>query len=380
MLATARTGADQTALARAKTALVDGFIQAGAERIEIPHLFRGDLLLDLYGEDLRARAFIYSDAERGNELCLRPDFTIPIALDYGTHGWGQERTYCYAGPVFRRQPSGQARPVEYVQAGIERFGDQNRIASDVWVFDQLAKGIARLTDIETNVLIGDLAIPFAALDSLDMPPARRAALRRHFWRPKRFQDLVRRAVTLSDVSDERQALLASQAAGGANAVAERATKAGEPVGLRNLADIAARVEQIANEQQAPRMPKADADLLSQIMGVKGPAHEALATLRGVCRGVGQALDDAIDGFAERLSALAGAGHDTAHMQYDAGFGRNLEYYDGFVFEIRGPGGQAHPPLAGGGRYDLLPQRMGSVENVPAIGGIIRPEAVLEIAR
>ena len=52
--------------------------------------------------------------------------------------------------------------------------------------------------------------------------------------------------------------------------------------------------------------------------------------------------------------------------------------DIFVFEFRVAGGEVHPPLAGGGRYNAMTVRLGAPEAVPAIGGIIRPEAVLEV--
>ena len=68
------------------------------------------------------------------------------------------------------------------------------------------------------------------------------------------------------------------------------------------------------------------------------------------------------------------------MSFDAAFGRNLEYYEGFVFEITAPadsGKQSDlPPLAGGGRYDAMTQRLGAAQPIPAVGGMIRPEALL----
>ena len=37
------------------------------------------------------------------------------------------------------------------------------------------------------------------------------------------------------------------------------------------------------------------------------------------------------------------------IAFTAHFGRNMEYYTGFVFELRG---KENPELAGGGRYDI----------------------------
>ena len=103
------------------------FQDGGAVPLDLPLLYPGEELLNLYGEDLRTRAFVHGDAERGEELCLRPDFTVPVALVHRDGGWDREAAYTYQGPVFRRQ-SETDRPVEYLQTGIEavRRGRQSR--------------------------------------------------------------------------------------------------------------------------------------------------------------------------------------------------------------------------------------------------------------
>ena len=51
--------------------------QAGALPVETPILQPAETLLDLYGEEIRARAYVTSDALRGEQM-LRPDFTVPV--------------------------------------------------------------------------------------------------------------------------------------------------------------------------------------------------------------------------------------------------------------------------------------------------------------
>jgi ATP phosphoribosyltransferase regulatory subunit len=78
----------------------------------------------------------------------------------------------------------------------------------------------------------------------------------------------------------------------------------------------------------------------------------------------------------RLAAFSAVGLDVAAIAFDAAFGRNLEYYSGFVFEVITPGRPDLPPLAGGGRYDAMTGRLGAPGTVPAVGAMIRPEAAL----
>ena len=73
----------------------------GAMRVEPAALQPADVLLDLYGEDIRARAFVTRD--EGAEMMLRPDFTVPIVRLHMDAG-AEPARYVYCGPVWRRRP------------------------------------------------------------------------------------------------------------------------------------------------------------------------------------------------------------------------------------------------------------------------------------
>lgn len=376
MLGRSRQGQALSALQGALATLAQLFEAEGHAPVQVPHLYLGETMLDLYGEDLRARAFLIPDAERGNELCLRPDFTVPVALAHGSAGWERQAAYGYQGPVFRRQEPGLGRPVEYLQAGVERFGDPDPVAADAGVFALLWRGLAAL-GVTPEATVGDLSIPFALLDALEMPAARRSALRRHFWRPARFQALVARACRPPEASEARKVLVAAvEGPSPAASVASLMLSAGEPVGARGADEVVERARRLAAEAAEPPMSVADARLIADVLAVKGPAPQAAERLRAIAGAAGVGIGPAIHRFEARLAALESEGIDTARLGFDAAFGRNLEYYDGFVFEMRAPGGAVHPPLAGGGRYDAMTVRLGAGCRVPAVGGMIRPEAAL----
>ncbi len=86
-----------------------------------------DIFLDLAGEDLRRRLFL-TTGEDGQELCLRPDFTIPIARHYlETGDAGRTAAFSYVGQVFRHRP-GQLG--ETMQAGVESIGRTDEEQAD----------------------------------------------------------------------------------------------------------------------------------------------------------------------------------------------------------------------------------------------------------
>ncbi|MEZ5839407.1 MAG: ATP phosphoribosyltransferase regulatory subunit [Hyphomicrobiales bacterium] len=101
--------------------------ERGSIMVDPPLLQPADVFLDLAGEDLRRRLFLTQGPD-GAELCLRPDFTIPVCRLHLDGGAADRRAeYGYVGPIFRHRASSSG---EVTQAGIESFGRIDREAAD----------------------------------------------------------------------------------------------------------------------------------------------------------------------------------------------------------------------------------------------------------
>ena len=95
--------------------------------------------------------------------------------------------------------------------------------------------------------------------------------------------------------------------------------------------------------------------------------------------VGFVIGGVADHFDQRLEALARRGVDVDTLEFETSFGRTtLEYYDGFVFGFTAAARLDLPPLATGGRYDALTRVLGQGVSAPAVGAVIRPEAVVAL--
>src|SRR5262249_39860969 len=107
--------------------LLLSFAQAGYVRAEPAILQPAEPFLDLSGEDIRKSLYLTTDPT-GEELCLRPDLTIPVARDYlASPQAGHPAGFSYLGAVFRYR---WGQHSEFLQAGIESFGRQDRAAAD----------------------------------------------------------------------------------------------------------------------------------------------------------------------------------------------------------------------------------------------------------
>src|SRR5262249_41706413 len=107
----------------------------------------------------------------------------------------------------------------------------------------------------------------------------------------------------------------------------------ELIGTRSLAEIAERLLAEAADARETPLAKQDAALIESYVAVKGPAKTSAAAIAKLLSA--RKLDDggALDAFRRRLDCIAKAGVSLAGAEFSAEFGRNLEYYTGFVFEM-----------------------------------------------
>lgn len=154
--------------------LMNFFHQAGYEAVAPAIIQPADIFLDVVGEDLRRRTYVFVDPD-GSELCLRPDLTVPTCRLHWQrctmNGNSTLARYCYNGPAFRFQPAdaGPAHPREFRQLGIELFGEKNKERADVEVLYLIVSGLRRAGLQSFKIRIGDIGIFRALLDALDLP-------------------------------------------------------------------------------------------------------------------------------------------------------------------------------------------------------------------
>ena len=60
-----------------------------------------------------------------------------------------------------------------------------------------------------------------------------------------------------------------------------------------------------------------------------------------------------------METITALGVDPARVRFTAHFGRNMEYYTGFVFELWARDSEGPVQVAGGGRYDTLMEILGA---------------------
>ncbi len=327
------------------------FTNADAQWVEAPTLLSAETMLDLYGESIRDDAYTIHDAIDG-DFVLRPDFTVPLVQAH-MNGGAEPARYAYFGRVWRRR-DGAERKHSFLQMGYELFDRGDHAQNDVEIFSS-AMQIASQHNLSAKT--GDLGLIFSALDMLEIEPWRKAALKRHVWRPRAFSRLL------------------DQYSGSEKKHSWRADFKGlDPnipdQGLRTKPMIEARIERLQLENNAAPLSRTIKELLLEIFAIHGSLGSAEKAIAQIASRY-SILKGLAEQFSARNEALRTSKIDPNQIDFDAGFGReSMEYYDGFVFGFHNQNGKV---TISGGRYDSLTEILGQGQKIPAIGLACFPE-------
>ncbi len=357
-------------LGEATGALIALFGREGYARLEPPILQPADVFLDLSGEDIRRRMFVTQDAS-GAELCLRPEYTIPVCRHHLAVRGTEPAAYAYCGPVFRLR-AGETG--EFLQAGIESIGRADATAADAEILAIALEALESVGAGRVEVRLGDMGLLDAVIEALRLPAT---AKRRVMRAVVSGRGLAGLNASENGSAPEHAGLLAAlegQAPQAAWAFVEDVLSiAGiTSVGGRSAGEIAERfLERAAN--RSGLVPEEAREVLGRYLAITGDPDAAAVAVRALARDAGLDLDAALAAFEERVGFMAARGLDVGAFGFRADFARNLDYYTGFIFEAHAAGGER--PLAGGGRYDRLLQHLGAPGPTPAVGCAFWPDRI-----
>lgn len=355
--------------AEALAALRAPFAAANATPVDAPVLQPLSLLLDLAGEAMRPRLFVVQ-AEGGEEAALRPDFTIPLARAHIEHG-DQAGRYFYEGKAFRAA-GGTTRAEEFLQLGVEAYGDPDPVAADAEIVALSWQSAVAGGRDDLTLRLGDAGLFGNFVDGMALEADLATRLKRAFARPRLLAAELDGEPTAPTAASGRLSLLlaglpedeASQA------LEELWALAGiEPVGSRPAAEIARRLAARNGVSGATRLTGDEANRVRAFLAIEGAPRAALDAVGRLASGPPLTL--ALERWQRRLEAMAAAGAPVESASFSAAFGRAFGYYDGPLFEVRSAALGEERPVAAGGRYDGLLTRLGG-RAVGAVGCMVRP--------
>jgi ATP phosphoribosyltransferase regulatory subunit len=351
------------------------------EPVDPDYILPADIPLELSGEAVRSRLCLFTD-ERGNEMAMRPDLTLPVALQEVQRrmdGHTLFRTYIYAARAFRL-PANRDDPLEFSQIGFEEFGHDRLPADDVRPFCNVRLALDACGIVPAAVVTGDLAIFPAVADALGLPESLTGLIKRAFRQEGGVRALL--SSPPAPMDPEITAILEAEAPEAAlRAHMEQRSVA--MIGARSEGEILHGLRERAAAAAAGGIPAGARQVLEDLGRINCPLAEADDAITQLAKAHGLAgLDGVADNLAKRTILMCERGIvDPSRATFRAGFGRRFTYYDGFVFEMLADGLTAAQPVAAGGRYDgLIANLSGGRVSANGIGGVVRPDRMVRARR
>src|SRR5205807_7402843 len=193
------------------------------------------------------------------------------------------------------------------------------------------------------IRIGDVALFSALVATLDLAPAWKRRLIKDFNRKSSLaHDLDRLTIAAAARGrPEYQGVLAALAGSDPKAahalVTDLLSIAGiTAVGGRSVGEIADRFLEQAALGASSGLPRATRALIEQFLAINGDPDEAADALRTLGAEADLDIGAALDLFESRTGFLAAQGVEVSRIRFSTAFGRGLDYYTGFVFELHDP--------------------------------------------
>jgi ATP phosphoribosyltransferase regulatory subunit len=339
--------------------LLNQFKKKGYKVKSFDNIIESKIIIERSGEIFKKSLLSFED-EDGKIFSLRPDLTISACLDYIKNVKRGEYKYTYFDQAYRRT-FGKESLVRN-QLGCEIIGSNSKNA-DIEIINLIDTSLAKVIKNQTIIKINDLNLFSVLVDSLKLPLRWKLRLKRHFWRPEYFKDLLLRLETGSDLQknvfelDKKSYLRMKK------------LNKNQKISGRKIYEILNRFEKKIKEPRSSIDGRRVSKIIKEYLKIDCKLEYAKQILNKFEAKYRLNLRlNKFDLFELNLK--------NKNITFSTNAGRSTEYYTGLVFEIYKKSKNIN--LASGGRYNNLMQILGSKRKIPAIGGAINYDNLLKI--
>tara|TARA_B110000037_G_scaffold119480_1_gene136601 strand:- start:57 stop:1103 length:1047 start_codon:yes stop_codon:yes gene_type:complete len=340
-------------------ALLNLFKKKGFKVKEFENIIESKIIIERSGEIFKKSLLSFED-DNGKSFSLRPDLTISACLDYIKNIKKGIYKYTYFDQAYRRTFSKES--LVRNQLGCEIIGSSNP-QLNLEIINLIDQSLKKTTNNKTRIKINDINIFYSLVDSLKLPSRWRLRLKRHFWRPDYFRELISRLASNSDLKKNIFELDKK------SYFRMKKLNPEERIARRKIDEILNRFEKKIKEPRSKIDGKKISKIVGEFLKINCSFKDAKNELKKF--EVRNNLDLKLENFD-----IFNLNYKDNNMFFSTNTGRNVEYYTGFVFEIYKKNKNLN--LASGGRYDNLLQTLGAKKKIPAIGGAINYDNLLKL--
>jgi ATP phosphoribosyltransferase regulatory subunit len=331
--------------------IINTFKSNGFVLSEPDVLLDSEYIIQRSGENFRKSMLTFKN-EDGKVMCLRPDLTVASCIKY-LEKKSKSRIY-YSGQAYRRSNKKSSELINE-QLGIEILGSKNESKDDYKVIKTILNSAKKIKSKKVEIKVGDISLFKKLINSLDMPERWKLRLIRHFWRPKYFEELLKRLEKNSDIDSvtfdtDKKRFYEMKQMNKDNVIAGR-----------SISEILKRF----NKKIEDPRPFSEGKEIVKIIRSFLKINCSLSVLDEKLKNFVKKNNLKKDIFRE-LKSIQNLKKLKQEVNFITNFGRDIEYYTGIVFEIF----SGKKEIARGGRYDDLLKSLGATKKIPAVGAAI----------
>jgi len=327
----------------------DGFVLS-----EPDVLLDSDYIIQRSGENFRKLMLTFED-DSGKSICLRPDLTVASCIKYLKDNSKANSKIFYSGQAYRRSNNPKDKVIND-QLGIEILGSKNKFTDDLKVLKTIASSIEKIKIKNTSIKVSDVSLFQKLIESLTIPERWKMRLKRHFWRPQYFEDLLKRLETNSDVDPVAVELDKKRFTEMKN------LDQNKEIASRKVSEILSRFDRKIKDPRLFKENKKIVKIIREYLKINCSIHKLEETLKSFAQ-----KNKLSNSVFKDLSTIKKLSKINPKTIFSTNFGRDIEYYTGIVFEIYN---SSKKEIARGGRYDGLLKSLGSKKNISAVGAAI----------
>ena len=314
-------------------------------------LLDSEYIIQRSGENFR-RSMLTFENEDGKVMCLRPDLTVASCIKY-LEKKSKSKIY-YSGQAYRRSNKKTSELIND-QLGIEILGSKNKLQDDYKVIKTILNSAEKIKSKKIEIKVGDISLFNRLINSLDMPERWKLRLIRHFWRPKYFEELLKRLEKNSDIDsvtfdadkkrfDEMKKMEQDKVIAG-----------------RSISEILKRFDKKIKDPRSFNEGKQIVRIIRSFLKINCKLSKLDETLLNFAK-----KNNLKENIFKEFKSIQNLKKFNIKVNFITNFGRDIEYYTGIVFEIF----SGKKEIARGGRYDDLLKSLGAKKNIPAVGAAI----------
>ena len=314
-------------------------------------LLDSEYIIQRSGENFR-RSILAFENEDGKVMCLRPDLTVASCIKF-LEKKSKSKIY-YSGQAYRRVNK-KGSDLVNDQLGIEILGSKNQPQDDFKVIKTILNSAKNIKSKKIQIKVGDIGLFKRLINSLDMPERWKLRLIRHFWRPKYFEELLKRLEKNSDIdsvtfdTDKKRFYEMKK-------MEQEKVIAG-----RSISEILKRFDKKIKDPRSFNEGKKIVKIIRSFLKIKCQLSKLDKNLLDFVK-----KNNLKKSILKEFKSIKNLKKLNQKITFITNFGRDIEYYTGIVFEIF----SGTKEIARGGRYDDLLKSLGAKKKIPAVGAAI----------